>query len=122
MPQVDLARLHLAPRHLAELQALLARHVPETEVWAFGSRVGGAAHEGSDLDLVLRQPRDLRQPSAGWMDLKEALQDSGLPMLVELHDWAHLPAAFHAEIVRRYVVVQGGAQASGAAQAAGVEV
>ncbi len=26
------------------------------EVWAYGSRVNGAAHEGSDLDLVIRGP------------------------------------------------------------------
>ena len=26
------------------------------EVWAYGSRVNGRAHEGSDLDLVIRSP------------------------------------------------------------------
>ncbi|MFN5236631.1 MAG: nucleotidyltransferase domain-containing protein [Bacteroidota bacterium] len=26
------------------------------EVWAYGSRVNGDAHEGSDLDLVIRTP------------------------------------------------------------------
>lgn len=30
------------------------------EVWAYGSRVNGDAHEGSDLDLVIRTP-DLRK-------------------------------------------------------------
>jgi hypothetical protein len=40
--------------------------------------------------------------------LKEALQESRLPILVELHLWAHLPTAFHDEIERRYVVVQEG--------------
>lgn len=34
--------------------ALLGQHVPQAEVWAYGSRVNGGAHEGSDLDLVLR--------------------------------------------------------------------
>lgn len=108
MPQLDPARLQLADPHLVLLLSLLARHVPEADVWAYGSRVTGGCHEGSDLDLVLRHPQDLGQEVAGWFDLKEALQDSSLPMLVEIHLWPRLPAAFHAEIERGYVVVQVG--------------
>jgi uncharacterized protein len=87
------------------LQALLAQHVPDAEVWAFGSRVSGGSHEGSDLDLVLRNPSDLSLPVKGLAALRVALQNSMLPMLVELHDWAHLPASFHTHIEREYVVV-----------------
>ena len=76
MPQVELAHLHLAPQHLGQLQTLLAAHVPAAEVWAYGSRVTGGAHEGSDLDLVLRHPQDLGQDVEGWFELKEALQES----------------------------------------------
>ncbi len=108
MPQRDLAQLLLSPQHLAQLQTLLARHVPRAEVWAYGSRVHGSAHEGSDLDLVLRHPPDLKRDTEGWLELKEALQDSTLPMLVEVHLWPRLPASFHAEIERGYVVVQVG--------------
>ncbi len=106
MPQLDLACLHLAPQHLAQLQALLAAHVPAAEVWAYGSRVSGSAHEGSDLDLVLRHPQDLARDAEGRLELKESLQNSMLPMLVEIHLWPRLPAAFHAEIERAYVVLQ----------------
>lgn len=63
------------------------RHVADAEIWAFGSRVNGGAHEGSDLDLVLRNPRDLTRPVQGWLALKEALSDSSLPMLVDVHAW-----------------------------------
>ena len=56
MPQRELSTLQLAPQHLQLLQALLHTHVPEAQVWAYGSRVTGGAHEGSDLDLVLRNP------------------------------------------------------------------
>ena len=110
MPQVELAQLELSPQHLACLRELLAQHVPDAEVWAYGSRVSGGAHQGSDLDLVLRQPQDLQADVAGWMALKEAVQDSPLPMLVEIHLWPRLPNAFHQEIERCYVVVQGGAK------------
>jgi predicted nucleotidyltransferase len=106
MPPPELRGLALAPRHLAELRALLQRHVPDAEVWAFGSRVTGSSHEGSDLDLVLRNAQDSTQPVAGLADLREALQSSALPMLVEAQDWSHLPAAFHAAIEQAYAVLQ----------------
>lgn len=109
MPQLEPGKLQLAPKYLALLRALLSQHVPEAQVWAYGSRVTGTAHEGSDLDLVLRNPSDLSQEVAGWHDLKEALQASLLPILVDVHDWAHLPKAFHRNIEAGYVVLQEGA-------------
>jgi hypothetical protein len=45
---------------------------------------------------------------AGWLELKVALQESSLPILVEVHDWAHLPATFHRNIEQCYVVLQPG--------------
>lgn len=106
MPPPELTVLALAPCHLAELRALLARYVPNVEVWAFGSRVSGGAHEGSDLDLVLRSVQDPAQPVAGRVALQEALQDSALPMMVDVHDWALVPAAFHAAIQLAHVTLQ----------------
>jgi predicted nucleotidyltransferase len=106
MPPPESTGLALAPRHLAELRALLQRHVPDAEVWAFGSRVSGGAHEGSDLDLVLRSAQDPAQPVAGRATLQEALQNSTLPMMVEVHDWALVPAAFHDAIQRAHVTLQ----------------
>lgn len=108
MPQLDAAQIDLAPHHLARLLDMLSRHVPTAQAWVFGSRVNGTAHEGSDLDLVLRNRQDINAPVEGWLDLKEALQASSLPMLVEVHDWSHLPAAFHTEIERAYVVLREG--------------
>jgi len=108
MPPVELARLDLPLRYLAMLRDLLARYVPAAEVWAYGSRVNGTAQECSDLDLVLREPNDLGADVAGWIELKEALQESRLPILVEIHLWPRLPTTFQQEIERQYVVVQEG--------------
>ena len=99
-------QLDLAPRHVAMLRRLLDEHVPAAEVWAFGSRVTGRAHEGSDLDMVLRNPQHLAQPCAGQAELVDALADSMLPMLVDVHDWASLPPAWHAEIARRHLLLK----------------
>lgn len=107
--QPDLTQLDLAPRHLAILLPLLERHVPEAEVWAFGSRVTGCAHEGSDLDLVLRNPALPAVPAAGMAGLRLALKESMLPFSVDVHDWARLPEAFRRNMERCHVVVRAAA-------------
>lgn len=108
MPKREIAELDLSPRHLAALRQLLAQHAPQAQVWAYGSRVTGGAHEGSDLDIVLRNPTHLSQASAVWCDLQEALRESDLPMLIDLHDWARLPPEFQRNIERAYVELQPG--------------
>jgi predicted nucleotidyltransferase len=109
MPRRETSDLQLAPRHLAMLRDVLATHAPQAEVWAYGSRVSGGAHECSDLDIVLRNATNLRKECDEWLDVKDALQESVLPILVDTHDWAHLPESFHRNIEREYVVVQEGA-------------
>ncbi|QVL48394.1 MAG: nucleotidyltransferase domain-containing protein [Thiocapsa sp.] len=69
--------LDLSPRHLGELRRLIAAYLPNSEVWAYGSRVNGTGHDTSDLDLAVRNPQDLkaRQPTA-FRELKDALSES----------------------------------------------
>ena len=100
-------RLHLLPRHRKMLVALLCEHLPGIEVWAYGSRVNGQSHDGSDLDLVLRSPDLQKIPVGRIADFKDILQESDLPFLVEARDWARLPRSFHREIEREYAVLVG---------------
>ena len=102
-------RLHLPPKHRRALEALLRQHLPGVEVWAYGSRVNGRSHDGSDLDLVLRGP-GLKEVLTGQLgDFEEAVRESNIPFLVEARDWMRLPERFHCEIEREYVVlVEGG--------------
>ena len=101
-------RLALPSRYWDQLEALLSKHVPGVEVWAYGSRVNGRSHDGSDLDLVLRGPA-LEPLDGGFYDLLEAIEKSNIPILVQAYDWATLPESFHREIEWDYVVVQEGA-------------
>ena len=100
-------RLHLPQRYRRILEALLREHVPDAEVWAYGSRITGESHEGSDLDLVARGP-ELKPLGDGFFELLEAIESSNIPILVQAHDWARLPESFHREIERNYVVLQEG--------------
>ena len=97
--------LHLPPRHRKEIVALLHKHLPGVEVWAYGSRVNGQSHDGSDLDLVLRGPQFAEIDTSRLADFIEALQNSTTPFLVEARDWARLPESFHREIEREHVVM-----------------
>ena len=97
--------LHLLPRHRELLERLLKTNLPDVTVWAYGSRINGRSHDGSDLDLVLRS-RDLTEiPGEQLAGFREAFRESTMPFLVEAHDWARLPESFHREIERDYVVL-----------------
>ena len=98
-------RLHLSERHRDLLLVMLRDHLPGVEVWAYGSRVSGRSHDGSDLDLVLRGPSLGAIPYDRMDSFAEALQESKIPFLVVAWDWARLPERFHQEIEHEYVVL-----------------
>lgn len=106
MPELPLQRLDLRPAHLAMLRVLLQQYLPHVEVWAYGSRVNGNGHDASDLDLVVRQPGNLKQETPEVGEMREALSESNLPIRVDVVDWARIPASFQREIEQAYVVVQ----------------
>ncbi|MCF0056125.1 nucleotidyltransferase domain-containing protein [Dyadobacter sp. CY356] len=86
-------------------QALLAifqESETAMEVWAYGSRVNGKGHSGSDLDLVLRTKDLAPLPFDAYIMLCEKITDSNIPILVELRDWAVLLISFHKNIEANY--------------------
>ena len=96
--------LDLAPEHLTEVRRILAAHLPDHEVRAFGSRVQGTARPFSDLDLAVmgEAPLDLRRLAT----LKDAFVESNLPFRVDVVDWATTSETFKAIIERAYEVLQ----------------
>ena len=83
---------------------ILRRHVPDKEVWAFGSRVTGRLKPYSDLDLAIITDTPL--PSSISARLADDFSDSDLPWRVDVVDWATASPAFQAIIARHKVVVQ----------------
>lgn len=98
--------LHLPPQYLAQVSQILHTHLPNAEVWAYGSRVHCDHYDASGLDLVVRQPDRLEQTQENLADVREAFTQSNLPILVQIVDWARIPDSFHREIEAGYVVVQ----------------
>ena len=95
-------RLDLPDRYREQIEALLREHLPEVEAWAYGSRLNGQSHPGSDLDLVLRSPTLEPVPGDRYVEFVKAVEQSNIPILVQAHDWAKLPESFHQEIARDY--------------------
>lgn len=97
--------LHLPDRHRSIIKALAREHLPDVEVWAYGSRVNGRSHEGSDLDLILRGPGLKKVPLDRIADFADALRESTIPFLVEARDWARVPERFHRRIELQHIVL-----------------
>ena len=105
--------LHLSSHHRGVLEALLREHLPQVDVWAYGSRVNGRSHAGSDLDLALRGP-GLEEISAKQLaGFSDAVHESTIPFLIEGRDWARLPERLQREIERDHVVVDPDANCGG---------
>ena len=100
-----MATIDLRPEWLQIVRQLIAAHLPDAEVLAYGSRVSGMSHEASDLDLVARNPADISRPLAGVVALRDAFSESDLPILVDVLDWARIPESFRQEIIRGGVVL-----------------
>ena len=81
---------------------LIQAYLPETEVWAYGSRVKRTARPSSDLDLVAFASPRLRRQVA---NLREAFEESDLPFRVDVLVWDDVPESFQAEIQRERVVL-----------------
>ena len=94
--------IDISPSQRKELLTLIQRHLPNVEVWAFGSRVKWTARSNSDLDLVaLAKPEDEGRISR----LKEALEESSLPFRVDVLVWDNIPESFKKNIRERHVVL-----------------
>jgi len=71
-------------------------------ILAYGSRVNGEAHDTSDLDLVLVTDNEEKINISEFVSFKEALQDSNIPIFVQVLDWNRIPKSFHKNIMANH--------------------
>ncbi len=83
----------------------IAREVlpDDAELWAYGSRVKGTAHDASDLDLVIKTPAEAPLSSEQLTHFREALRDSNLPIFVDVFDWRLMLEGFRERIATYHV-------------------
>lgn len=88
--------LDLPPEWREMLTPLLRQFLPGFRIWAFGSRVNGKARRYSDLDLAV-----LGDAAIDWLvlaQLREALSESDLPIMVDIVDLKSVSAEFRLHI------------------------
>lgn len=97
--------LDIRADHLKIVRDILHLHVPDCEVWAFGSRAKWTAKHYSDLDLcvISDQPLDFRVLGG----LADDFSESDLPWKVDVVDWATARVSFRKIIEGDKVVVFG---------------
>src|SRR5947207_1690003 len=75
------------------------------EIWAYGSRVNGDCHEGSDLDLVVISQNEAVNIREMYFDFIEELRDSNIPILIDVKEWNAIPVSFQKNISANYEVL-----------------
>jgi Restriction endonuclease S subunits len=96
--------IDVRPDHWEIVHNILQKHVPDREVWAFGSRAKWSAKTYSDLDLAIIGERPLSVSVSA--ALEDDFTESGLPWKVDVVDLATTTPAFRSVIERDRVVIQ----------------
>ena len=88
--------IELKPQYIALTHAILSAHLPHAQLQAFGSRTTGQAKPFSDLDLAVLD--DLRFSDRELATARYALEESALPIRVDLVRWSQLPPSLRSVI------------------------
>lgn len=96
--------IDIEEQYLDEIRRILAEHVPDCEVRAFGSRIEGTSREFSDLDLVLvgSEKLDWRKIES----LKDAFSASDIPIIVDVVDFNAISDRFRKITEKNYKIIQ----------------
>lgn len=94
--------INLKPRYFEMLRKIFEEYCPKAEIWAYGSRVHGDSHDGSDLDMTVKSFND---PTKKLWELKKLLDDSNIPFLMDISEFDKLPDYFQEEIKKNYVIL-----------------
>jgi predicted nucleotidyltransferase len=95
--------IDLSTENLTLLKQLIIEHIPVCEIRVFGSRIHGTAKPYSDIDIALKCGSPIDRQTM--RHLKEALQESTLPIRVDVLDWYGISEEFRGVIEEGYEVL-----------------
>ena len=98
--------LNLSKEEIEIVQKILFARIPGRPVYAFGSRTTGKARRRSDLDLAVGGDAPLTLTECA--DLADDLDQSDLPITVDVVDLHGVTPEFRARIEREFVPIQAG--------------
>ncbi|MCU6434201.1 nucleotidyltransferase domain-containing protein [Undibacterium sp. Jales W-56] len=91
-PAYKLPDIAITPEQWQIVAAILQKHVPDKEVWAFGSRATHTEKPYSDLDLAIISDAGLTLSLLA--AIEHDFSESDLPFKVDVVDWAAISPAF----------------------------
>ncbi|MFZ4402776.1 MAG: nucleotidyltransferase family protein [Pseudobdellovibrionaceae bacterium] len=92
--------IQLEDRHLIQLKKILSRY--PFVFYIFGSRAKGTAKPLSDIDLLTKHKITKLQMSS----LREELEESSLPMKVDIVVWDDISAEFQKRIANDLIEIK----------------
>ena len=95
-----MSKLLIEQKYLDDLISIFDEYCPNATILAYGSRLNGNAHKGSDLDLAV-----LSNKSFDLSKLKETITQSNIPFLVDILEFNSLPDEFKKEISNNHEII-----------------
>jgi predicted nucleotidyltransferase len=92
----DLPDIAITPEQWQIVSAILQKHVPDKEVWAFGSRATHTEKPYSDLDLAIVSDTGLTLSLLA--EIEHDFSESDLPFKVDVVDSAAISPVFRGVI------------------------
>ena len=103
-PAHNLPDIAITPEQWQIISAILQKHVPDKEVWAFGSRATHTEKPYSDLDLAIISDTGLTLSLLA--AIEHDFSESDLPFKVDVVDWAAISETFHGIIESHRVKIK----------------
>jgi len=97
--------LYVPPETLRKIIKIIKTVYPKAVVLAYGSRIKGDFHSGSDLDLVIK---DFGQEDGRADVLKRAFNKSNIPFFVDVLEFKSLPQNLKKEIKKENILIYNG--------------
>ena len=96
--------IDLNTKYISILKQIFDTYCKNAEIWAYGSRVNGDCHNGSDLDLVVAS---YNEHGKNLSELKRLINESDIPILVDISEFDTLPKSFQNEIRKNKIIFYG---------------
>ncbi|MCQ2790300.1 MAG: nucleotidyltransferase domain-containing protein [bacterium] len=94
--------INIKQEHINILYEIFNNYCPKAEIWAYGSRVNGDSHSGSDFDLTIKS---FNSDNKHLSELKKHIEESDIPFLVDITVFENLPKSFQNEITKKYIKI-----------------
>lgn len=81
---------------------IIGKYLPDARIWLFGSRARGTNRPGADIDIAIDAGRVLTLSEIG--DIKEAIEESILPVFVDIADIRNVDDDFLNQIKQDWII------------------